>query len=349
MSNLELQAAQQRELSRRNKKKSTVVLITLFILLVVAFYAAMGLGKYEVSPIESLRILLGKRDGVDAMALNVVFGLRLPRILASMVCGAALAMSGATYQGVFKNPLISPDFLGVTQGACVGAAIGILLGLGSASTQLFAFMGGLAAVLLALAIPFLMRSRSNLMLVLSGIIVGGAMSSILGFLKYIADPMTQLASITYWQMGSFAYVEMAQLLKIMPLMVLSGVLLAGMSWRIDILSLGEQEAHTLGTNVGLIRNISIVCATFLTASAVCISGSIGWVGLVIPHFARLLVGSSYTKLVPGSCLMGALFMLVVDTVTRLFGPAEMPISILTGLIGAPFYAWLLYKRRNTVQ
>ncbi|NLW78950.1 MAG: iron ABC transporter permease [Ruminococcaceae bacterium] len=309
----------------------------------------MGLGKYNVSPIESIQILLGIAPEQDAMAANVIWGLRLPRILASMLCGAALAMSGATYQGVFKNPLVSPDFLGVSQGACVGAAAGILLGASSGLIQLLAFVGGLVAVGLTLMIPALMRSTSNIMMVLSGIIVGGVMSSVLGFLKYIADPESQLASITYWQLGSFSYVTMDSLLPILPLMILSALLLMGLSWRIDIVSLGDSEAKTLGANVEAIRVLSIICATLLTACSVCISGTIGWVALVIPHFSRMLVGSSNTRLLPASALLGALFMLLVDTVTRLVGPAEMPISILTGIIGAPFYAWLLYRRRNTIQ
>ena len=187
------------------------------------------------------------------------------------------------------------------------------------------------------------------MMVLSGIIVGGVMSSVLGFLKYIADPESQLASITYWQLGSFSYVTMDSLLPILPLMILSALLLMGLSWRIDIVSLGDSEAKTLGANVEAIRVLSIICATLLTACSVCISGTIGWVALVIPHFSRMLVGSSNTRLLPASALLGALFMLLVDTVTRLVGPAEMPISILTGIIGAPFYAWLLYRRRNTIQ
>lgn len=336
---------QEKKRAARNKRLIGMIL-GLSLLAMGSFIAAMCLGKYPVSPTDSLKILFGRNDVSDAMAINVVTGLRLPRLLASLACGAALALSGATYQGVFQNPLVSPDFLGVSQGACVGAAIAILAGSGSAIIQLFAFLGGLAAVLLTLLIPFLMRSNSNLTLVLSGIIVGGVMSSLLGFLKYIADPETQLAAITYWQMGSFSYITMDSLLKILPLMILPAIILFALAWRVDIVSLGETDAKILGTNVGQIRTISVICATFLTASAVCIAGSIGWVGLVIPHLARMLAGNSNRHLFPVSCLLGGVFMLLVDTLTRLIGPAEMPISILTGLIGAPFYAWILYRRRN---
>lgn len=338
----------EKEKISRDKHRSLWINIGLLFVLLAAFVVAICLGKYAVSPLDSLKILFGKDTG-DPMAVSVIKGLRLPRLLASVVCGAALSMSGAVYQGVFKNPLVSPDFLGISQGACVGAAAAILLGLGSGSIQLFAFLGGLLAIAITLLIPFLMRSDSNIMLVLSGIIVGGIMSSVLGFLKYVADPETQLASIVYWQMGSFSYIKMESLFSILPFIIIPAILLFCMSWRIDIVSLGEDEARTLGANVSLIRTLAIVCATLLTASAVCIAGTISWVGLVIPHFARMMVGTSNTRLLPASCLVGGLFMLIVDTATRLIGPAEMPISILTGIIGAPFYAWLLYRRRNTIQ
>jgi len=279
------------------------------------------------------------------MAESVVMGLRLPRILAAMIVGACLSLSGATYQGIFKNPLVSPDILGVTSGASSGAAIAILLNLTSGRIQLFAFIGGLLSVGLTLMIPRLLKSDSNIMLVLSGIIVGGLMSSILGLLKYIADPETQLASIIYWQMGSLSYVKMSSLISILPAVVISAATIIGMSWWIDIISLGDREAQTLGVNVKVIRNACVICSTLLTASSVCVAGTIAWVGLVIPHFARILVGSENTKLLPTAALLCAIFMTIVDTTARTVGTAELPLSILTGLIGAPFYAFLLYRRR----
>lgn len=338
---------QQKKMTAENKR-SIAMNIGLFFLLAALFIGAMCLGKYPVTPLDGLRALLGSSNPEDPMASNVITGLRLPRLLASMLCGAALALSGAVYQGAFQNPLVSPDFLGVSQGACVGAAIAILSGMGAGATQLFAFLGGLVAVFITLFIPFAMRNRSNIVLVLSGIIVGGAMSAVLGFLKYIADPATELASITFWQMGSFSYVTMHSLAKIMPVTIFPAILIILLSWRIDLLSLGEAEASTLGVNIPFMRMVLIVCSTFLTASAVCIAGTIGWVGLVIPHLGRMLVGSSHARLLPSTLLVGAIFMLVVDTCTRLIGPAEMPISILTGILGAPFYAWLLYKRRSVM-
>ena len=322
--------------------------ILLAVALAALVIACLCVGKYSVSVPDCFKILFGGQ-GSSAMDAKIVLGLRLPRVLATVVVGASLALSGAVYQGIFKNPLVSPDFLGVSAGACIGAALGILASFGGALIQICAFIGGLVAVFLTLLIPKAVRSTSNIMLVLSGIIVSGAMSSILGFIKYIADPETQLAAITYWQLGSFADAKMSKVLSVLPLSLIAAAVLIGMSFWIDIMSLGEREASALGANVPLMRGLCIVCATILTAGAVCISGTIGWIGLVIPHFGRMLVGSGNRKLLPSACLLGAIFMLLVDTVTRIIGPAEMPVSILTGIIGAPFYAWLLYRQRERLR
>jgi len=337
----------------KKRPKACTINIVLFVMLIILILVCMCVGKYSLTPAECLNIIFGKITGAenswDAMDEKLLMGVRLPRVMATVIVGAALALSGAVYQGIFKNPLVSPDFLGVSSGACIGAAVAILLSLSSALIQVCAFIGGIAAVTLTVMIPKAMKSNSNIMLVLAGIIVSGAMSSILGFIKYIADPETQLAAITYWQLGSFAYVDTPALLSILPLSIIAAVVLIAMAWWINILSMGEQEAQSLGANVGVLRGICIICATILTAGAVCISGTIGWVGLVIPHFGRMLVGSDNRSLLPAACLIGGIFLLLVDTVTRIIGPAEMPISILTGIIGAPFYAWLLYRQRMNIR
>ena len=334
----------------RRRASSALLFGGLTAALCVGVVLAVCAGKYPVSPAESLRILLsaltGRASGSPDMTVNVVLGLRVPRVLASALVGAALAMSGATYQGVFANPLISPDFLGVSGGACVGAAIAILLALPGGMIQLLAFAFGVGAVLLSLLIPGLMRNRSNLMLVLSGIIVGAAASSALGFIKYTADPDTQLAAITYWTMGSFAAVRPAELAAVLPAMLPAAALLLMLSWRIDLLSMGSDDARALGVNVPVLRAVALLCATLLTASSVCVAGTISWVGLVVPHFARTLAGPGHRRLLPASALLGALFMLAVDTLTRTVGAAEMPVSILTGVIGAPLYAALLWRERR---
>ena len=335
---------------KKNGMNAVTLGILLAILLLLAAVFTVCVGKYDIRPKEVLEILWCRMWGLESrypqMTVNVVMGLRIPRILASVLVGASLALSGATYQGIFCNPLISPDFLGVSSGACVGAALAILLSLQAGFIQLFAFLGGIIAVGLALTLPVLFRNNSNIMLVLAGIIVGSAMSSIMGFIKYVADPDTQLAAITYWTMGSFSYISLEDLLPTLPFIIIPAVVLQLMSWRIDVLSMGEQEAQALGINVRLVRGIVILCSTLLTASSVCIAGTISWVGLVIPHLGRMMVGPNNTKLLPVTALLGGLFMLVVDTLTRTVGAAEMPISILTGIVGAPFYAWLLWRQRR---
>ena len=334
----------------KKTKRSWPVQLLLFLCMLVCIVLAACVGKYPVSPEESLNImlsaLLGKTGNASEMTVNVVLGLRVPRILASVIVGGALSMSGAAYQGIFKNPLVSPDFLGVSSGACIGAAVAILLSLSATYISVLAFVFGIAAVLITVAIPAIMRNRSNVMLVLSGIIVGTAMSSILGFIKYIADPNTQLASITYWTMGSFSYITLADLLAILPIIAIPAIILFLMSWWIDVLSMGEEEARTLGARVGLIRGITIICATLLTAASVCVAGTISWVGLIVPHFGRMTVGPSNRRLLPMCALLGGLFMLAVDTLTRTIGTTEMPVSILTGVLGAPIFCWLLFRQRR---
>ena len=335
------------------KKGKGLINVALFVVLIALILLCLCVGKYQLTPGECMHILFGRLFGLepswDAMDEKLLMGVRFPRTMAAVLVGASLALSGAVYQGVFKNPLVSPDFLGVSAGACVGAAIAILLAVPAGFVQIAAFCGGILAVMLTLLIPGLMRSDSNIMLVLAGIIVSGAMSSILGFIKYIADPETQLAAITYWQLGSFAYVDNAAILSVLPLSIIAAVILIAMAWWINILSLGEQEAKSLGADVSLLRGICIVCSTVLTAGAVCISGTIGWVGLVVPHFGRMMVGSDNRTLLPACCFTGGIFMMAVDTVTRVIGPAEMPVSILTGILGAPFFAWLLYRQRRNIR
>ena len=334
------------------RHRAGLVLPVLFIIMLALILACLCVGKYQISPGECIRIITGRLTGAhpswDAMDEKMLIGVRMPRVMAAVIVGAALSLSGAVYQGIFRNPLVSPDFLGVSAGACVGAAAAILMSFSSVMIQISAFAGGLLAVALTMMIPKMLRSGSGIMLVLAGIIVGGAMSSILGFIKYIADPETQLAAITYWQLGSFAYVDNKAVISILPLSIAAAAVLIAMSWWINVLSLGEQEARTLGARVNVLRGICIVCSTVLTAAAVCISGTIGWVGLVIPHFGRMTAGSDNRVLLPASMIIGSIFMLFVDTVTRIAGPAEMPVSILTGLIGAPFFAWLLYRQRRTL-
>ena len=335
------------------RKLSCPVLITLLVvLLVVVFFIALCAGRYSIRVTEVVRILASSVFDVtqtwDDRAYGVIFTLRLPRTIGAVLVGAALSLAGAAYQGVFKNPLVSPDLLGVSSGACVGAAIAILLGMNSLGVQTLAFAVGIGAVALTMLIPRLFRSSSMMMLVLSGVIVRGMMDSVVGIIKYIADPETQLADITYWTLGSLVKVLSSDLFAIAPVIAAGCLMVLLLSWRINILSLGEQEARALGVHVGFVRGVVILCSTLLTASAVCVCGTIGWVGLVIPHLSRITVGQDNTKSIPVSLLMGAIFMVAIDTLARVLTSLELPLSILTGIIGAPFYFMVLAGQRMSL-
>ena len=338
-----------------SQKSYRLIMLFLTVALVVTSVVALCIGRYSVDPREAfgaigsyLHKVICKTGEKPTAMENVVFVLRVPRILGAIVIGAALSLSGAVYQSVFKNPLVSPDILGVSSGASVGAATAILLGGSLLSMQILAFAVGLAAVLLSTAIPKLLKNNSNLMLVLSGTIVGGFMCSILGVLKFIAEEDTELSSIIYWQMGSVQSVKMNTLLYVAPVFIAGAVILILLSWQLNILSFGENEAKTLGVNLKVLRGVTIVISSMLTASAVSISGTIGWIGLIIPHLGRLCVGSDNTKMIPCAMMMGGLFLLVMDTIARTVTSLEVPLSILTGLIGAPIYAWLLWKQKARV-
>lgn len=319
------------------------VLTVLLILLGLNALIALSWGQFHIALSEIWPVLSGR--SADEMLTNIIFNLRLPRIAAAILVGAALAAAGTVFQGIFRNPLVSPDLLGVSGGACVGAATSILLGVGIFGIQAASFLGGLIAVIMTMTLPKLVRQDSNIILVLSGIIISGFMGACLGLLKYIADPETELAEIVYWQLGSLARAEPANLMVLTPIVLITLGVLFAMRWRINLLSLGELEAKLAGANVRLERNIMVVCATLLTASAVCISGTIGWVGLVVPHLARMFVGDNNLRTFPISIITGSLFLLLIDTLARNLYQQEIPLSILSGFIGAPFFAWVLVKQR----
>lgn len=325
----------------------------LILILAVLFFLSLSVGRYYVPLGETVKIMFSlilpiQQTWTDMME-NVIYNIRLPRLAAAILVGAGLAASGAAYQGIFRNPLVSPDLLGVSAGACVGAACAIFLRLNNFGIQLAALGLGLVTVLLTVSIPRIFRNDSTLMLVLSGVIVGGFMSSILGLLKYVADPEEELASIVYWTLGSFSAVRRDTILLVAPAMLAACLVLLLLRWRINLLSLGDNEAKALGMNLKQIRGICIVCATLLTACAVCISGTIGWVGLIIPHLGRLLTGQDHRYLLPVSVVLGACFMIAVDIVARNLTGSEIPLSILTGLTGAPLFVWLVVKQKGRIR
>jgi iron complex transport system permease protein len=279
---------------------------------------------------------------------DVVLIIRLPRVTAAALAGSALALSGSAYQAVFKNPLVSPDLLGVSAGAGVGASIAILAHLPAWCVQSFAFISGMTATLLAISIPRLMKNRTILMLVLSGVIVSGFMSAIQGLLKYMADSESELPSIVFWLMGSLSATKWASVISTVPAMIPAACVLLLIRWRVNLLSLDDAEIMSLGINANKLRGLVIVCSTVLTASAVCLSGTIGWVGLIVPHLSRLTAGEDNMRSLPVSTLLGASFLVTVDTMARNLISTEIPLSILTGLIGAPLFIAILFRKRVVV-
>ncbi|WP_459861472.1 FecCD family ABC transporter permease [Campylobacter concisus] len=332
-------------------KNANFSLVTIFLALLTlaCAFVALCVGRFYISFGDVFSVLahsIGLGDGAASNITNVIENLRIPRIIAAILVGAALSVSGAAYQGVFKNQLVSPDLLGVSAGACVGAATAIIFDLSLFWIQIFAFGFGLAAVAITLAIPKMMGRSSTLMLVLSGIIVSGLMGSVIGFLKYVADPETKLPDIVYWQLGSLAKLDSENLKYIAPVMIICAVLLIAMSWRINLLSLGDESAARLGVNVSFERSIIIICATLLTACSVCISGIVAWVGLLMPHLARMLVGANNIRSMPASIFMGAIFLLFVDTLARSISVSEVPLGVLTGFIGTVFFVWVLWRNKK---
>ena len=311
----------------------------------------MLVGPYPITPGEALRAvgqrLLGTVPAQGSTLDTVLFFVRLPRVGAALLIGAALAAAGASYQGLFRNPLVSPDILGVSAGAGLGAVLGIFLSLPVAAIQLLAFLTGLGTVGLVLLVAASVRGREPvLVLVLAGVVVGALAGSIISLLKVLADPYDQLPAITFWLLGSLASIKLQDLAATLPVAVLGLAPLALLRWRINVLSLGDEEARALGIDAARLRIVVIAAATLITASAVSISGVIGWVGLIMPHMARTLVGPNYDRLLPAAMILGAGYLLLVDTLARSIATIETPIGILTAFVGAPVFLWLLARGRH---
>ncbi|UVK47572.1 iron ABC transporter permease [Mesorhizobium sp. AR07] len=320
----------------------TVVLIVLPVLL---FLLSFLIGRFPVPPLTVIKVIAAQIVPITAdwpaVVESVVFDVRLPRILAAMVVGGGLAMSGACYQGVFRNPLVSPFTLGVSAGAGFGAAIAILLFGQRYATQLSAFIFGLVAVAFCLGMSRLYRLNSTIVLVLGGIIVGSLFSALLSLLKYVADPNSKLPVIEFWLLGSLSSVSMADMVAVLIVAVPSALALLSLRWRINILAMGDEQARILGVDADRLRIVVIVLSTLIAASTVSISGIIGWVGLVIPHFARILVGPDFRRLLPATLSLGACYLLGIDDLARIMTAAEVPLGILTALVGAPVFILLL--------
>lgn len=334
-----------------------IFLLVLFCLLVISFLVSFCFGRYtQLSPIDVFKMLINKiipnafEQTWKSTAEIIVFHYRMPRIIAAILVGAALPMAGAAYQAIFSNPMASPDTLGVSNGASVGAVIAILIGLTSFMVELFAFIIGCIAVVFVYFVSLMISKGKNLTvyLILVGMVVGSLLSSVLSILKYCCDTTEQLPAITYWLMGSFASVTMNDLLFYVIFFVIGSIPLMCLRWRMNILSLNDFEAKSLGENVNVLRTIAIICATLLTAASIAITGGIGWVGLIIPHIARILVGQDFKKVLPASALLGSIFLVYMDDISRSVMVNEIPIGILTALIGAPIFFVILIKHRRAM-
>ena len=314
--------------------------------LALGLLVAFTVGRYPVTLAELIEVLvsrlMGRAAAVPPAVENVVLLVRGPRVVAAVLVGGALAVAGTAFQGLFRNPLVSPDILGASSGAALGAVLGIYFSLGVIGIEGLAFAGGLVAVAAVYAIGSLLHSRDPiLVLVLTGVVVGALLGAGVGLVKYLADPYNQLPAMTFWLLGSLAATTVADLLPLTGPVVVGTIVLIALRWRLNVMSLPEDEARALGLATGPFRIAIVAAATLVTSASVATSGIIGWVGLVVPHLARALVGPDFPRLIPTAALLGGGYLLFIDTLARTAAPVEIPLGILTAVIGTPFFIWLL--------
>lgn len=335
------------------EKKSRRVLIIIFLILVIAAVASVCMGRYPISFNEMTGMVKDKLLGVSngSNAEIIMWQVRIPRIIVSILIGVCLSLSGAAYQGVFRNPMVSPDILGASAGAGFGAALGLLLGFSNLSVQIMAFVTGSLAVLVAWWLNHMMggfETSDRIMLILSGIITGALFQALISIVKYVADPFDTMPSIAFWLMGGLNYVTESDVTFLLIPLLLGGIPLILIRWRLNLMAFDSDEARALGININNYRTFVIVCSTLMTAACVAVGGMIGWVGLIVPHFARIAVGPDYKHMLPVSGMFGGLFMLIADDIARCMFSQEIPIGILTALVGAPVFAILLIKTRKRI-
>jgi iron complex transport system permease protein len=329
--------------------KNNRLLFALVLIMVplLTALACIGIGRYSLTAWQSLQVLTDVlrygKEGVDAQSYSVIINIRLPRIILALLCGAGLAVSGASFQGLFINPLATPDTLGVAAGSSFGAVLALLIYDNLIWVQIVALLTGLLAIFLTYSISKLQGKATIIMMVLAGMVISSMFQAFVSLIKYLADPEDKLPAITYWLMGSLSGITYKSLSIGAPFIIAGIALVFVLRWKLNVLSLSEDEAKAMGVNVKQLRLLVIVAATFITASAISMCGLVGWVGLLIPHIARMMFGSNNRYVVPASISFGAVFMLIIDTVARSATAAEIPVSILTATIGAPFFIALLKK------
>ena len=323
-------------------------LTALACFLAVVILVSLCLGNYRLNVAQIITLCLNSLRGreVDAVQAQVLFQVRLPRVLTAAVAEAGLALSGVTLQGIFRNPLVDPHVIGVTAGSAFGGTLAIFFGLGMYGLFASTIACGLATLVLVFLASHRIMQNSLLMLILTGMILGGLFSALVSLLQYLSDAEDTLPSIVFWLMGSFASASDDKLLLTVPVALASAVLL-GLRWRLNLLSLGEREARALNVNIHPLRWTVIFCSGLIVACQVAVSGSIGWVGLIIPHLGRMLIGADHQRLLPCAMLLGAAYMIVVDDLAHTLSQSEIPVSITTALLGAPVFAFLVYRLRRS--
>jgi iron complex transport system permease protein len=320
--------------------------------LIAGLLFAFTVGRYPVSLGDLAAVLTAKATGhvphVSQAVQSVILDVRGPRVLAAVLVGAALAVAGTAFQGLFRNPLVSPDILGASSGAALGAVLGIYLSLGVFVIQAFAFIGGLIAVAMVYVIGSMVRSRDPiLVLVLTGVVVGSLLGAGVGLVKYLADPYNQLPAMTFWLLGSLAATTVSDLIPLFGPVAIGAAVLIALRWRMNVMSLPEEEARALGVATGPLRIVIVAAATLVTSASVATAGIIGWVGLVVPHLARSLVGPDFARLLPAAAILGGGYLLLIDTLARTAAEVEIPLGILTAVVGTPFFIWLLASVQKT--
>lgn len=326
--------------------KELVATPILIFLPIILFFASFLLGRYPIDPVEVVMTILSPifpQLEISGTVTSIVFNIRLPRIIAAFIVGACLAIAGAAFQGTFKNPLVSPDLLGVSDGAGFGAALAILFNGSNFLIQCGSFIFGIISVSITYLISKAYKAGGVLILVLSGVAISSFFSALISGAKFVADPTDKLPEITYWLMGSLSSISFEQLAMILIPIIIGLAILLFSRWHLNVLAMGDEEAQSLGINPDRFRFFIIIGCTLLTSAAVSISGIIGWVGLVVPHITRMLVGSDNRILLPASISIGGCFLLLMDNISRTLISIEIPIGILTAIIGVPVFLYLLRK------
>lgn len=332
---------------RTTTRRHGLVLAGLAVVLLAGFLISLTLGRFPIS-LSQIAALLTGGQGMTPQVEAIFFNVRMPRIIMACLVGCCLSAAGASYQGVFQNPMAAPDILGASSGAATGACLAMLLQLDASMIMALAFAVSLGTISLVMVVSRAARGNRLLGLILSGIMISSLATAVTSFIKLVADPTQILPEITYWLMGSLAKAQLRDIVLVSAPMGAGLLLLFLLRWRINLLTLSDDEAKSMGVNVGAVRWAVIVASTLVTAASVSVSGLIGWVGLVIPHLMRRLVGKSFRVLLPASMLGGAIFLLAVDDVSRNLLLTEIPIGILTAVVGAPFFLWLITRRTEVV-